>query len=334
MLKDGWWGRCDFSYYIPFNISVKSNLTGKSLLDYDLDLDGRNVLIQFDTPALGDQLCWMPIAEQFRKKHNCNLHVKIPMKEFFENKYKDIKFLDGDSPTPDMFATYKPGWYVDDKSVNTNRCKNDIRKQPLQKIASDYLGLPYIPDRPLLDFKLQTSTFNKPTVVIATQSTSQCKYWNYKGGWEIVVEYLKSKGFDVVCIDKNSFYGNGDNMNSIPKNAIDLTGNNPLQDRMNQIFHSSFFIGLPSGLSWLSWALEKPTIMISGFSYDYTEFETPYRVQNKNVCIGCWNDNYFDRGNWMWCPKSEKQEMFECTKTITPNMVTETIDRLIKDYNL
>jgi hypothetical protein len=84
----------------------------------------------------------------------------------------------------------------------------------------------------------------------------------------------------------------------------------------------------------MSWALEKPTIMISGFSYDYTEFETPYRVQNKNVCIGCWNDSYFDRGNWMWCPKSEKQEMFECTKTITPKMVTETIDRLIKDYNL
>lgn len=333
-LKDGWWGRCDFSYYIPYNINVKSNLTGKTLLDYDLDLQDRNVLIQFDTPALGDQLCWMPIAEQFRKKHRCNLYVKIPMRGFFENKYKDIKFLNMDEPVNDMFATYKPGWYVDDKSINNNRCKNDIRKQPLQKIASDYLGIPYIPERPLLDFKLQLSPFNKPTVAIATQSTSQCKYWNYEGGWSVVINYLKSKGFDVVCIDKHSSYGTKEKMNYIPQEAIDLTGDYPLQDRMNQLIHSSFFIGLPSGLSWLSWALERPTIMISGFSYDYTEFDTPYRVQNKNVCNGCWNDSYFDRGNWMWCPKTDKKEVFECTKTITPQMVIETIDRLIKDNNL
>lgn len=334
-LKDGWWGRCDFSYYIPFNILVKSNLTGKTLLDYDLDLTKKNVLIQFDTPALGDQLCWMPIAEQFRVKHNCNLHVKIPnLRPFFEKKYKNIKFLNMDESGPDMFATYKPGWYVDDKLINTNRCKNDIRKQPLQKIASDYLGLPYIPERPLIDFELKNFPYKKPTVVIATQSTSQCKYWNHKGGWETIITYLNDKGFDVVCIDKNYSWGNGDNMNIIPSNAIDLTGDKPLSDRMNQIYHSSFFIGLPSGLSWLSWALEKPTILISGFSYDYTEFETLYRVQNKNVCTGCWNDNYFDRGDWMWCPKSEKKEIFECTKSITPQMVIETIDRLIKDNNL
>lgn len=335
-LKDGWWGRCDFSYYIPYNLSVKSKLSNKTLLDYDLDLTDRNVLIQFDTPALGDQLCWVPVAEQFRVKHNCNLYVKINnLQEFFKKKYKHIKFLKLEDSVPvELFATYKPGWYVDNKTINDKRCINDIRKQPLQKIAADYLGLPYVPQRPLLDFEIKKSPFNKPTVVIATQSTAQCKYWNYKGGWEIVINYLKNKGFDVACIDRYYSWGNGDNMNVIPHNAINLTGDMSLADRMNQIHHSSFFIGLPSGLSWLSWALKKPTIMISGFSYDYTEFETPYRVQNKNVCNGCWNDNYFDRGDWMWCPKTEKKEVFECTKQITPQMVIETIDRLIKDNNL
>lgn len=334
-LKSGWWGRCDFAYYIPYNLTVKSNLTGKTIIDYDLDLTGKNVLIQFDTPALGDQLCWIPVAEQFRVKHNCNLYVKIPnLIECFKTKYKNIKFLNMDESMPDMFATYKPGWYVDNQSINEKRCVNDIRKQPLQKVAADYLGIPYVPERPLLDFKLKESPYKKPTVVIATQSTAQCKYWNHKGGWETIISYLNTKGFDVVCIDRNYSWGNGDNMNIIPSNAIDLTGDKPLSERMNQIYHSAFFIGLPSGLSWLSWALEKPTIMISGFSYDYTEFDTPYRVQNKNVCTGCWNDNYFDRGNWMWCPKTEKKEIFECTKSITPQMVIETIDRLIEDNNL
>ena len=333
-LKNNWWGRCDFTYYIPYNLKVKSNLTGKVILDYDLDLRDRNVLIQFDTPALGDQLAWMPVAEQFRRKHNCNLYVKLHHKALFEGSYDKIRFLNIDDNSIDMFATYKPGWYVSDSEVNNQRCKNDIRKQPLQKVASDYLGVPYILERPKLSFNITENPFKKPTVVIATQSTSQAKYWNRKDGWESVITYLKSKGFDVACIDKNHTWGNGDNMNTIPSNAINLTGDLSLNDRMNQIYHSAFFIGLPSGLSWLSWALGKPTIMISGFSYDYTEFETPYRVQNKDVCIGCWNDNYFDRSNWMWCPKPDKKEIFECTKSITPQMVIDTINRLIKDENL
>jgi len=333
-LQDGWWGRCDYTYFIPYNLIVKSNLTNEIVLNYDLDLQDKNVLIEYETNALGDQLCWMPIAEQFRKKHKCNLFLKIRLRELFQNKYKDIKFINFDESVPDLFATYKPGWYVDNSSINAMRCKNDIRKQPLQKVASDYLGLNYVPERPSLDYRLSPSKFTKPYVTIATQSTAQAKYWNYKGGWNIIVDYLKSKGFDVVCIDKNSSFGNNNNMNIIPSNALDLTGNYSLEDRINQIYHSSFFIGLPSGLSWLAWSIGKPVTLISGFSHDYTEFETPYRVQNKNVCNGCWNDNYFDRGNWMWCPKPDKKEMFECTKSITPQMVIEKIDSLIKDHNL
>ena len=72
-LQDGWWGRCDYTYFIPYNLVVKSNLTNDIILNYDLDLEDKNVLIEYETNALGDQLCWMPIAEQFRKKHKCNL---------------------------------------------------------------------------------------------------------------------------------------------------------------------------------------------------------------------------------------------------------------------
>ena len=120
----------------------------------------------------------------------------------------------------------------------------------------------------------------------------------------------------------------------MPENCLDFTGDIDLTERMNQIYHSEFFIGLPSGLSWLSWALNKPTVLISGFSYPYTEFETPYRVQNTNVCTGCWNDDLFDRGNWKWCPKPDKKELFECTKSITPDMVMKMIDILIKNKNV
>lgn len=333
-LKHGWWGACNFNYYIPYNIEV-SDRNKNVIYDYTLNLENKSVLIEYDSSALGDQLAWLPIMDQFRKKHKCNLSVKIPLPELFKKTYPDIKFVN--TIMGDYFAIYKPGWYVDHKNgVNTDRHRNDPRKLPLQKIASDYLGLEYIPERPVLDFEIKNKPVDKKYVVIATQSTSQAKYWNNPGGWEKVVEYIKNKyDFEVMCIDLNKIYGNGtDYINQIPSNALDFTGKQPLADRMNQLYHSEFFIGLPSGLSWLAWALNKPVVLISGFSYPYTEFNTPYRVQNHSVCTGCWNDEYFDKSDWKWCPKPNKKELFECTKSITPEMVYKTIDKLILKKNL
>lgn len=333
-LKHGWWASCDHNYYMPLNINIKDK-NNIEILNYDLDLNNKNVLIHYDSEALGDQLAWMPIFEQFRKKHNCNLFVKIKLKNLFENKYKQIKFIDNlDGYT--FFATYKVGWYVDQKTgVNQLRHKNDPRKVPLQKVASDYLGLDYFPERPLLDYEVLSKPIDKKYVAIATQSTAQAKYWNNNGGWEKVVEYLKFIGYEVICIDKHKSYGNGSEyINNIPTNVLDFTGDYSLKERINQIHHCDFFIGLPSGLSWLAWSVGVPTVLISGFSHPYTEFKTPYRVQNHSVCTGCWNDELFDRGDWKWCPKSDKKEIFECTKSITPEMVIKVVDRLIKDKGL
>jgi len=334
-LKHNWWGSCNFTYYIPYEVHIKDNKTNELVETYKFNLKNKKVLVEYESFSLGDQLAWMPIIEQFRKKHECDLYVKLPLKNIFESKYPEIKFVNNNKYVSDVFATYKLGFYVDENGTNNDRCKSDPRKQPLQKIASDYLGLPYEPELPLIDFKVKERPLKKRYVTIATQSTCQAKYWNNKGGWEKVVEYLKSKNFEVICIDKHKVFGNGkDYVNNMPSNALDYTGDKPLEDRMNQIYHSEFFIGLPSGLSWLAWAVKKPVVLISGFSYPYTEFETPYRVQNHSVCTGCWNDSLFDKGDWKWCPKSDKREEFECTKQITPKMVIDVIDQLLIEQNI
>lgn len=334
-LKHNWWGSCNFTYYIPYEVHIKDNKTNELVETYKFNLKNKKVLVEYESFSLGDQLAWMPIIEQFRKKHECDLYVKLPLKNIFESKYPEIKFVNHNKYVSDAFATYKLGFYVDENGTNNDRCKSDPRKQPLQKIASDYLGLPYEPELPLIDFKVKERPLKKRYVTIATQSTCQAKYWNNKGGWEKVVEYLKSKNFEVICIDKHKVFGNGkDYVNNMPSNALDYTGDKPLEDRMNQIYHSEFFIGLPSGLSWLAWAVKKPVVLISGFSYPYTEFETPYRVQNHSVCTGCWNDSLFDKGDWKWCPKSDKREEFECTKQITPKMVIDVIDQLLIEQNI
>ena len=38
--------------------------------------------------------------------------------------------------------------------------------------------------------------------MIATQASTQCKYWNNPAGWREIVRFLKEAGYRVVCIDK------------------------------------------------------------------------------------------------------------------------------------
>ena len=82
------------------------------------------------------------------------------------------------------------------------------------------------------------------------------------------------------------------------------------------------------GLSWLAWALNKPVVLISGFSEPISEFNNPLRVFNPSVCNGCWNDLSvtFDPSNWNWCPRNKD---FECSKKISFEMVKEKIDMII-----
>ena len=51
------------------------------------------------------------------------------------------------------------------------------------------------------------------------------------------------------------------------KNIIDKTGNLPIEDIINILYHSEMYIGVSSGLAWLSWSIKNPVILISGFSF-------------------------------------------------------------------
>jgi autotransporter strand-loop-strand O-heptosyltransferase len=203
----------------------------------------------------------------------------------------------------------------------------------LQEIPCEILGLQFKEMRPLLNSPQAQKNRSKKTVCIATQSTAQCKYWNNPNGWQQVVDYLKSLDYEVVCIDRHENFGISSHMNTIPKNCINKTGDLPLEDRINDLMHCEFFIGLGSGLSWLAWACNKPVVMISGFSDPKSEFYTPYRVHNSSVCNGCWNDTNFtfDPAKWDWCPRNKD---FECSKQITFDMVREKIDRCISDISV
>ena len=192
------------------------------------------------------------------------------------------------------------------------------------KVASDILGLEYKELKPLLP---KLGKKKKKLVSIAIHSTSQCKYWNNPTGWQEVVDFLNDKGYEVRLLSREE---DGYMGNKHPK-GITTQPKGTLKDLIKVLQESEFFIGISSGLSWLSWASGTPTVIISGFTdIDLEPLNGVTRIINKNVCNSCWSDYEFNPGNWNWCPVNEGTDgQFECSKTITGDDVIKEINNLI-----
>jgi autotransporter strand-loop-strand O-heptosyltransferase len=328
-INNNCWTQCSIKYYVNWRIEVTCNGDTKI---YFLDLNDKNVLIDFQSSSLGDTIAWIESVNQFQIKHNCKVTCKIFIKDLFEKQYPNIKFIYPGDIFENIDIIYELGiFYNKEKQICFTKNKKNPLTLSLGRISDDILQV----NSELIIPKIQIPEKNKSSkkyVCIATQSTSQCKYWNNKDGWFKVVEYLKMLGYNVLCIDKEKVFGVENYFNCMPENCIDKTGSLSIHERIDQINNCDFFIGLSSGLSWLAWACKKPVIMISGFTDSWNEFYSPYRVINKNVCNSCWNDPSikFNSGNWLWCPRDKN---FECSKEITFEQVKEKIDQCIKDLN-
>ena len=327
-LSNNMWAKSDMKYFIDWRVDV-SDLDGKSIAIYNLNLNGKKVKIVNESGSLGDGIAWLPYVDLFQKKHKCILDYYTPNKELFQSEYPNINFFNYNHISDeDYFASYKIGCFdADDRSSSPV----DWRTQSLQQMSAVILGIDYVETKP--KFTKPTNlknNFNKKYVCVGSLSTAQAKFWNNPDGWNKVTEYLNSLGYDVVSIDKSNNISSSSYINKIPSKSIDKTGDLPISDRINDLHFCEFFIGLGSGLSWLAWMVNKPVILISGFSDPKSEFYTPYRVHNKNVCNSCWNDTSFkfDVGKWDWCPRNKD---FECSSNITFEMVKEQIDKYISD---
>lgn len=286
-----------------------------------------NHFINIDSNALGDTIAWIPFVEEYRLKNNCEVTCRCNFKELFENEYPYIKFVSNvDFVRNVQFdKEIKLFYNVEDPFIH----KNHPSTITLQQVATDLLDIEFSEIKPKISIKNKSSQISGKYVCIGTQSTAQAKYWT-SGGWKKLIKYLKLIGYKVICIDKYEEFGIDGYMNKIPDGCYNKTGDYDLDDRITDIYNCDFFIGLGSGLSWLAWALNKPVIMISGFSDPISEFKNKYRVINREVCNSCWNDidHKFDRTNWLWCPRNKN---FECSKKISFNMVKDKVDQLILD---
>ena len=305
------WSKLNRSYFENWKIKVTSDDGFEQTINYDAK--GKRVYVAFDSAALGDTISWIPYMEEFRKKWDCELIVSTFWNHLFEKVYPNITFVKPGTTVHNLYAMYKLGWFYNDEMEP--ELPNTI---PLQKAATNILGLEYKEIKPIIDYKVGDNPVGEKYVVISPYSTAGLKHWDFER-WEKLSEWLVSLGYKVINISKDA----------VKSKFIDNIKNTSIENTINYIHHSEFMIGLSSGLSWLSWAVNKHVFMISNFTEPDHEFTTNCtRFINKSVCNGCWNNPKFkfDKGDWDWCPEHKNTERhFECHKSITVEYVIDGI---------
>ena len=312
-ISNNMWTRSSKKYFIPWVIKINGKIVET------FSLEDKTVLISFETKSIGDTLAWAPYAIELMEQKKCKVILSTFHNEWFQGSedYKDIKFINpGQSVICDV--VYRLGWFKDDnKWRKFDSYPNQVNMIPLQKCATDILGLEFKETNRMLNFKPKQRPIKNKYIIFGPQSTAGCKEWVFEN-WVILTKMLKELGYEIVIL-------------SLKKYNIDGVRNNNTKDWdeiMNYLFHAEFFIGLSSGLSWMNWALGKKTVMIAGFSENNHECTHNVTRVSNNICIKCWNDPVlvFDPGDWDWCPVykgTERQHI--CQKSITPLQVFNSL---------
>ena len=352
-LEPNFFVKTNREFFTNWKLVLLENNVGK-ILEYKPNYENKKVLIHLWSSALGDTISWLPYCEEFRKKHNSEVFVFTHFKSFFNETYKNINWIENynEINEDDFYAAYaivvgisqdehqigiKKLNYFYSKKINIKYVDNltffDTRLHkehpmyiPLQKIASNTLGIDFKEIRPEINVKNNNRPIDKKYICISEfASANGLKVWNNKIGWQTLVDNLVKLGYEVVSISKEK---------SNLKNITKRNGNYDLNDRSWYLKHSEFYIGMPSGLSWLAWAVGKKVVMIGGFSEDWFEFkENNIRVKNYQACNGCFNSiEHADKlccYHDSFCPENKN---FECSRKISPKMVLEKIieNNLIK----
>ena len=337
-INNNMWTKPGIQYFVDWRIEVYDKSTNELVFEHSYDAKDKRVYIHLDSSALGDTLAWFPFVDEFRKKHNCKVICSTFHNEWFEKEYPELEFVKPGTEVFDLYAMYSIGWhYNEDKTVNLSKIPIEFKQHPLGETSSATLGLNYVETKPKLSIPNKGKQIDGKYVVIAPHASAHAKYWNHKGGWQAIIDYLNNKGYKVVMITQEKL---GDTWHDSKlggklKGVINKTGNYPIEDRMIDIKYADAFIGLGSGLSWLSWSIGTPTILISGFSEPYSEFLDCERIFNydTNVCSGCFNRHWLNAGDWEWCPEHKNtSRQFECTKTIPSSRVIESINKILNIY--
>lgn len=323
-LTSGHWAKTSIQYFKNWKIEITGPFN--NLIEtVQYDAAGQRVYISFESKALGDTFAWLPYVEEFRKKHNCTVICSTFHNELFEKTYPEIEFIEPGSRVNNVYAVYRLGWFNKDGHFDSDRNPRDFKLGPLQRTATDILGLEYSEIKPLISYPARKLT---KKVGLGIHSTAQAKYWNNPTGWQQVTDWLIKNGYEPVIIsrEEDGYMGNPN-----PVGAVQLVPG-PLESVIHELSECRAFIGISSGLTWLAWATNTPTIQISGFTEPFNEPDNGIIKLSAptGACAGCANRERFDPGDWNWCPDQKgTARQFECSKLISADQVIAKLKEIL-----
>ena len=303
----------DEFYFTLNEIQLVDYFKSKSVMN-------EKILFSMNSSALGDTIGAIPYAQKWAEEKSKKVDVLLNHIVLFDPQdYPNLNLISSNTPNFD-FSSY----------TDISRFEYFFDR-PLQKGYSDQMGLEYQEMRAKIKKVKGERPIKNKYVCIGVHTTAQCKYWNYPDGWELLCKNLRKMGYTPVSLDMHEIFGIENMWNKVPDSCVKKLGMS-LDQIILHLQHCEFFIGVSSGLSWLSWAIGKKVVMISGTTDPENEFQTNnVRIHNDKVCNGCFtkvNKYKFDSGDWMWCPVNKgTPKWFECTTSITPD---EVMDRIIE----
>lgn len=319
-------------YCIPW--VVEAWLDGRSVFQHLWDCEGQKVCLYIDgslpeqPPPLGEAVQMLSVARAFGREHDCKLAVRpgIALSALAHRCYPEFEIVE--AVPEDAYATYHLGTFNEEYFS----APMDGLAAPWQEYARELLALRGLPEMDAwLPSAPRPAGLESPYVCVAVQASGAGKCWLRPGGWDEVVAYLRGLGYRVLCLDRDRVTDEDGYHIEMPTGAEDFTGNRPLEERLDMLAYADMFIGVSSGLAWLAKAARCPVVLISGITLPYTEFYTPYRVSNRHVCRGCYNDLRFP-WNKERCPRHRGTEReLECSKGITAEQVIFEIERVRQD---
>jgi autotransporter strand-loop-strand O-heptosyltransferase len=276
-LKPGEYFTSPYQYFIDWNIKVwgeDNNLNQLipgakvPLWEYNLDLTNQVVFIKMDAYALGDNLAWLPYVDSFQQKHKCRIICSTFHNHLFVDVYPNIMFVQPNTRIDNVYAQYYIGTHDHTPPIYS---PTTYITEPLQKIASDILGLDFE------DLKCKVAHIPQPKnpkkICLSEFASLDMKTWH--GDWQEVVDTLVKAGYEIHVISREK---------TALKNVVDKSGDIPIEHRVADLASASYFIGVSSGLSWLAHSLDCHVFLISDFTPKNHEFNTNVtRIYGSNV---------------------------------------------------
>lgn len=324
-IAGGEWVRSPQNYFVRWGITVYDLANANQpVFEHQYACQNKRVYIAFESKALGDTLAWFPAVEAFRQLHQCQVICSTFLNSLFKDHYPEIEFVEPGETVHELYAMYRIGlFYSDNGEYAYHKIPSDFRELPMAQAAYDILGLAFVESKPRLLSGDLPRPMNKPYVCIGFHASCQAKYWNNSKGWDELIRFIRYKGYSVVLLSNEGKQHMG---NRVPNGVKHLPAGS-LETVIQYLQHAKLFIGVGSGLSWLAWALDCPTCLISGFSLPYTEMQDCIRIfPQGQQCTGCFNRYRLDPNDWNWCPDHQNTpRMFECSRQISSRQVIEAL---------